>query len=82
LPPAVDFVLFFDFRAEEIFSGKLSDGGILLSKLDYDMQKATLKMCGFKEDYDSILSSPATIRELNILLDKAADLAKVQSNHD
>ena len=74
LPPDVDFALFFGFRGEETFSGHLSDGGVLLSSmLDYDMQKAALKVFGFNEDHGSILDSPAVIQKLNLLFDTVAD---------
>jgi len=64
LPPEIEFCLFFGVRGESSHFMDNNDGTVeIASEIDYRAQQDAVKIYGFDEGHDSILTSPKMIEQ-------------------
>ncbi len=70
LPPEIEFYLFFGVRGKSSLFMANNDGVVeIASEIDYRAQKDAVKIFGFNEDHDSILTSQKMIEQYNVVLE-------------
>ncbi|HVN86616.1 MAG TPA: alpha/beta hydrolase [Candidatus Binatia bacterium] len=73
LPPECEYSLFFSYRGGTGLGGEANDGTVTVaSELSMPIQRQAVRVMGFNEDHDSILTNPDLAAQLNAILARVA----------